>query len=322
MLLKLQRGFAVKIQTSQTIKWPHIHMQASLSENDIAQILRGISIPPQPQIMADLQMAQAFDPPDLNEISQLISRDASICGSVIKVANSPYYGLGQPVTSIDQAIMLIGVDAVINTVNGVSTRQSLVDMSKLNDMDVMFLNRFWDAAEDMAKIAQLISNQLQLENPSSMYLLGLFHNAGIPLLVQAYPNYRDILAEAYALEDATITAIEDKHLNTNHAVLGYYLARSWKMPLFICDAITEHHNLQYLLSDSSSKGGPILNMLSILKLAEHLVGLHYLLGRHELDLEWLALQDLLLDYLSITHEDIDDLQQTCSEMGIGQQNPG
>jgi len=58
--------------------------------------------------MADLQMAQAFDPPDLNEISELISRDVSICGSVIKVANSRYYGLGQSVSSIEQTIMLIG----------------------------------------------------------------------------------------------------------------------------------------------------------------------------------------------------------------------
>ncbi len=297
-------------------------MQASPSENDIAQILRGISIPPQPQIMADLQMAQAFDPPDLGEISQLISRDVSVCGSVIKVANSPYYGLNKPVTSIDQAIMLIGLDAVINTVNGVATRKNLVDISKLNEMDVMFLNRFWDGAEDTAKIAQLISNQLQIENPNSMYLIGLFHNAGIPLLVQSYPNYRDVLAEAYTDTETSITATEDKHFNTNHAVLGYYLARSWKMPLFVCDAITEHHNLQRLLSEGASSGGPMLNMLCILKLAEHLVGLHSILGRHELDLEWQCLEDMVMAYLGLTHDDIDDLLQICTEMGIGQQNPG
>ncbi len=297
-------------------------MQASLSENDIAEILRGFNIPPQPQIMADLQMAQAFDPPDLIEISQLISRDVSICGSVIKVANSPYFGLTKPVTTIDQAIMLVGVNDVINIVNGVATRKYLVDMSKLNDIDVMFLNRFWDGAEDTAKVARLISTQLQLEDPNSMYLIGLFHNAGIPLLVSAYPTYRDVLAEAYTLNDHVLTETEDKHFKTNHAVLGYYLARSWKMPLFVCDVITEHHNLQRLISGNSSMGGPMLNMLSILKLGEHLAGLHYLLGRHELDLEWLAVQEMLLQYLSLSHDDVDDLQQICSEMGIGQQNPG
>ena len=286
-------------------------MSATLSEQDITEILRGISIPPQPQIMADLQMAQAFDPPDLNEISKLISRDVSICDSVIKLANSPYYGLGQSVTSIEQAIMLIGVDAVINTVNGFAMRSSLVDVS--------FLNRFWDCAEDTAKLARIISQRLQLESPGAMFLLGLIHNAGIPLLVHAYPNYRDVLAEAYALNDGILTATEDKHFNTNHAVLGYYLARSWKMPLYICDAITEHHDLQRQLAESTSRGGPMLNMLCILKLSEHLAGLHHQLGRHELDLEWQAVETSLLEYLGMSEDDIGDLQLVCTDMGIGQQ---
>ena len=294
--------------------------EASPSEDDISKILRGISIPPQPQIIVDLQMAQATEFPDLDEISELISRDISLCGSTIKVANSPFYGISKPITTIQQAIMLMGLNAVINTVNGVAIRQSLMDTSKLTDKDITFLNRFWDSAEDTAKVAYLISKQIQLENPDSMYLIGLFHNAGIPLLIQNYPNYRDILVEAYTLGDGILTNTEDKHLNTNHAVLGYYLARSWKMPLFICNTITEHHNLAFLLSESSQAGSPMLNLLCILKLAEHLVGLHYLLGRHEVDLEWLVVQDALLAYLTLSLDDVDDLQQVCAEMNIGQQN--
>lgn len=292
-------------------------MHATLSEDEIGKILRGINIPAQPQIMADLQMAQAYDPVDFDEIINLISRDVSICGNVIKVANSPFYGLNRSITDLQQAIMLLGLETVLNTVNCVAMRQSIVDMSKLSDADISFLNRFWDCAEDTAKVCSLISKQLQLDNPHSLYLIGLFNNAGIPLMVQGFSNYRDVLAEAYTLCDATITDTEDRYFKTNHAVLSYYLARSWKMPQFICDAIAEHHNMKRLLASRSRSGDELLNKLCILKLAEHLVGLYSSLGRHELDLEWEQIGGDVLDYLSLTHDEAEDLQHLCNDLGIG-----
>ena len=292
-------------------------MEASLSQSDISELLRGISIPSQPQIMADLQLAQAFDPPDLREIGQLISRDISIAGSVIKVANSPFYALPKPVTHIEQAIMILGNNAVLNIVNGVALRQELVDMGRLDDDDVVFLNAFWDSAEDTARVAQLISQQLQMEDPEEMYLLGLFHNGGIPLMVQHFKDYRQVLQQAYAQEQDTLTETEDQHYNTNHAVLGYYLARSWKMPLTVCDAITEHHSLPRLLSANPRAGGQMVNMLAILKLAEHLVGLYRILGNQQIDNEWQALEAPVCEYLNLSQEEINDITALCEEHGIG-----
>jgi len=292
-------------------------MEASLSQQDINEILKGISIPSQPQIMADLQIAQAFDPPDMQEIGRLISRDVSIAGNVIKVANSPFYGVSKPVTNIDQAIMLLGTNAVMNIVNGLALRQELVDLGTLEEEDKLFLNSFWDSAEDTAKVSQLISEQLQLEDPESMYLLGLFHDGGIPLMVQHFKQYRKIMARGYASKEMSLIKYEDKEYNTNHAVLGYYLARSWKMPMFVCDAITEHHSLTQLLKDNSKAGGPLVNMISILCMAEHFVGLHETLGQQEIDTEWADLEGPLMSYLNISHNDIQDLRTICEEHGIG-----
>lgn len=295
-------------------------MAATLSEDDISTMLRGIDIPPQPQIIADLQMAQAFTPPDMQEISKLISRDASVTGNILRIANSPFYGLANPVTNIEQAIMFLGSDVVINIVNGVALRQELVDSSKFNDDDLAFMNRFWDSTEDTARAAQLISEHLQLEDPNTLYLLGLFHNAGIPLLVNAYPGYREVLAQGYAEGDSNLTAIEDQQLDTSHAVLGYYLARHWKMPTIIAETIAEHHDLQSYFKDETATGGQTANMLAMLKIAEHLCGLHYVLGRHELDLEWQVLEPAILNYLNLTQDDLDDLRHLCADHGIGFQD--
>ena len=65
--------------------------QATLTEDQIQTVTRGMAIPVQPQVMVDLQMEQVMPDPDINEIARLISRDVELSGSVLKAVNSPEY---------------------------------------------------------------------------------------------------------------------------------------------------------------------------------------------------------------------------------------
>lgn len=291
-------------------------MDVELSEDQINHLLRGFTIPSQPQILVDLQIAQAQNPPDLNEVSRLIRKDIYISGSVLKIANSPFYGLHKPVTSIEHATMMIGTLGVLNIVNAVCLRQHLVSRQDLSEDESQFLIRFWDSAEDTARVAAAISREIAMGQADELYLLGLFHNAGIPLMIDRFKDYRQVLALSYELTEKTVTEMENRHYETNHAVLGYYLTRSWKMPKLICNAIGQHHNLQRLLADTSHHGSVMLNMLSILKVAEHIVGLYSLLGGHNVDQEWRVLQEPLFAYLNINEDDYDELVNMCHELGI------
>ena len=290
-------------------------MEALLSQDELEQELRGINLPPQPQIITDLQLAKAANPPDLNVITDLICRDISISASVIKVANSPFYGLSKPVTSIHHAIMMIGTQGVINIVNSVALRQALMPKTALPEPDNIFLSRFWESAEKTAKIAALVSREIELGKPDELYLLGLFHNAGIPLLIQQYRDYRKVVAACYAQTDGLLTDIEQERYNTNHATIAYYMTLSWKMPGVICDTVGQHHSLQTLLADDCHKGSALLNNLAMLKLAEHLGGLYYALGHQEQDNEWQLLEVTLLDYLDMTGHQLDDIRQLCHKLG-------
>jgi HD-like signal output (HDOD) protein len=291
-------------------------MQAQLSEEQIYTLLRGFGIPSQPQILVDLKMAQASGQVDLQEIGRLIRKDIYVSGSVLKVANSPFYGLRNPVTSIEHALMMIGTLGVINIVNAVTLRQELVLAKNLSDDDTQFLNRFWDSAEDTARVAAVISRELDLGQPDELYLLGLFNNAGIPLMLERFRDYRKVLSQSYELTEGSVTRMENHHYETNHAVLGYYLTRSWKMPKLICDSIGQHHNLQTLFADASHHGSPLLNNVTIMKMAEHIVGLFAILAENQTDREWTELQTPILDYLNLTTDDLDDLTQQCRDLGI------
>ena len=75
-------------------------MANALTQEQIINVLQGIKIPPQPQILVDLQIEQIMPDPDLNSIANLISRDVGLTGTILKVVNSPFYGVTNKITSV------------------------------------------------------------------------------------------------------------------------------------------------------------------------------------------------------------------------------
>ena len=240
-----------------------------LSESQIKHVLQGISIPPQPQIMVDLQMEQVMPDPDIGRIAQLISKDVGLAGTILKIVNSPFFGLSNKITSVEQAVNLLSFNSVINIVNGLTIR------SEMSDADIVALNRFWDSANDISMVSATIAKEIGYKNHDEAYLLGLFHNCGIPLMMKRFgvEEYSKTMTEAYSSNSERIIDIENEKYSTNHAVVGYYTAKAWNMPIHLCSAIAEHHNLKQLFHDKYSTDNEKKNLISILKLADYILSL-------------------------------------------------
>lgn len=289
-------------------------MADALTDIQIERVLQGIRIPPQPQILVDLQMEQVMPDPDIVRIAELISLDVGLTGTILKVVNSPFYGLSNKITSVNQAVSLIGLDSVINIINGLSIK------SEMSDETITHMNRFWDTANDVAMIATSVAKQVGYQKADLAYLLGLFHNAGIPLLMSRFNNYLEVVEQSYASDEDRIIDTENALLNTNHSVVGYYIAKSWNLPKILCDTIAEHHNcqrhfLQNKQSDSESK-----TLLAILKLAEHVCGNYKILGNQNIDHEWELIGAEVLTHLGLGEYDLEQLQLSAEEMGISAKN--
>ena len=290
-------------------------MSQELSEEQIKQILQGIRIPPQPQILVDLQIEQLMPDPDMGSISKLISQDVGLAGTVLKVVNSPFYGLSNRITSVEQAVNLIGLNSVVNIINGVSIK------SQMSDETIVNMNRFWDTATDISQVATQIAKQVGYPNPDLAYLLGLFHNCGIPLLMARFDNYLEVMEKSYAHDpDQRVIDVENQLLNTNHAVIGYYTAKSWKLPKILCDVVAEHHNAGRYFNSTNQKDSELKTLLGILKMSEHICGNYRILGKQHEDHEWLAIGAEVLAYLGLGEYDLEQMEANFAEMGIGVQN--
>jgi len=286
-------------------------MAQELSAEYIQQVLQGISVPPQPQIMVDLQMEQVMPNPDLRAIAKLISQDPGLSGTLLKVVNSPFFGLANRIASIQQAVNLLGCNTVINLINAQSIRGELTDEA------IVTLNRFWDTAQDVAMTCLTLAKRIGYHSPDEAYTLGLFHNCGIPLMIKRFPDYMVVLEEAYAnaTDERRVVDTENRLLNTNHAVVGYFTAKSWNLPLHLCEAIASHHNALAIFTEDSSRDAQLKTLLAILKMAEHICASHQVLGNQPDDHEWQSIERLVLEYVGLSEYDFENLRESIRDMG-------
>ncbi|GID06517.1 HDOD domain-containing protein [Pseudomonas sp. 008] len=285
-------------------------MSQELSSEQIQQSLQGISVPAQPQIMVDLQMEQYMPDPDLEVIAKLISQDPGLSGALLKIVNSPYYGLSNKITAIQRAVNLLGSRSIINLINAQSIK------GELNDDTIVTLNRFWDTAQDVAMTCLSLAKRVGVQAGDEAYALGLFHDCGIPLMLKKFPDYMKVLEQAYANAsvECRVVDTENKQYNTNHAVVGYYTAKSWRLPEHVTQAIANHHNALAIFSDESCRNTPLKNLLAILKMAEHICASYRVLGNQSEDHEWNNVGHLVLDYIGLSEYDFETQKQEIRDL--------
>ena len=287
-------------------------MPNDLSEKQIQHLLQGIRVPPQPQILVDLQMEQIMPEPDINRIAELISKDVGLAGTMLKFVNSPVFGLANKISSIEQAVSLLGINTVVNILNGLAIK------GEMSDENIVALTRFWDTANDIAMVCARVAKQVGYPNPDEAYTVGLFHNAGIPLMMQRFENYLEFLENADLKQCERIIDVENEKFNTNHCVVGYYVSRSWNLPDHLCQVIAEHHNTQRIFSNAPPEGSSQnkKSLHAILKVAEHICGNYRQFNNLPQDIEWENNSAQILEYLGLTELDIDDLKESFMDMGI------
>lgn len=291
-----------------------------LTQESIESILKGITIPSPAQMVADLQMEMAMPDPDLNEMARMISKDPGLAGGVLKTLNSPFYG-NRDIASISQAVMILGMTTVASIVNTLYLRDNLLQNEEVSDEVHKAMAHFWDAATDVARACSLVARRLRVNDPDMAYMLGLFHNVGIPLLMQRFPDYPRTIVGSYLLEKGNrIVDVENEQYATNHAVVSFYAARSWKLPEILCRVIAEHHSAIEIFSDKDKTNPDEKLYLAILKIGEHLAGLSRTLGNNEHDREWEQIGERILEYVGLSEFDYDDLINDAADNGIGGQD--
>jgi HD-like signal output (HDOD) protein len=227
--------------------------------------LRDIVIPPCPELLIALRAEMDKEDPDPQAIADIAGRDVAMSASLLRTANSPYYARSRPVTSVHEALSLLGLRMTERMLTAFLTRNSIRISSPL-------LEHFWDTSTRRALAMAHIARQLYGVSPDLAYTCGLFCHVGIPILMQGVRGYAGTLTEALARQDRSFTETENAAHKTDHAVVGALVARTWRLPTPIYQAVRAHHDFTVLRDKSVLAEVRMLVAMGLV--AEHLVTLH------------------------------------------------
>lgn len=257
--------------------------------------LNDIGIPPRPVILDRIAIEMQKEDPDFKRLAQIIGADVGLGASLIKTANSPFFGFRNRVRSVSEALMLLGLDVASRAVAGIVLRKAFPVSPHLE--------RFWDGSGRIARISGWLAQHLGHKRfrADDAYTYGLFRDCGIPVLFKRFPQYEHTLREANAATESSFTAIEEQVVPSNHAIVGSLLAQSWWLPEEICLAIRHHHDLTTLQSADVPPPGTTRDLIAAAQLAEHLVQHH---TRQSLTHEWEKLGPACLAVLELGEDDL------------------
>lgn len=272
--------------------------KTQLSESEMEKMLKGIVIPSRPQVLIQLSNEMKKDDPNPQTIVRLINADVGLSAAVLKTVNSPFFARASKISSVANAVGLIGMKTASQIVTGLVIRNAVAGEARS-------LERFWDSAEKVAGIAAFIASTLPGGPRDEAYTFGLFRDIGIPMLMQKFPDYRQTLAQADATPERPATMLEDERHATNHATLGYLIAKSWFLPSTICEAIRFHHD-HSIFKDRDSISAQALTLVAISRLAEHFNDEYV---RMRSNPEWDLLGTAVLEHLGLDENDYLDMRE-------------
>lgn len=267
------------------------------------QLISKYNLPPKPQLLVDIKAAH----PELDKIAALIAEDEGAASTVLKIINSPAYGMSTTVTNVTQAVSLMGLEKVMNVVNSVLVAQVLknqVDPSKMED--------YWLANNNVAVAALEIASQCDQVSIDEVNMLALFHNSAMPLLVQKEERYFSLLKSWDGSENG-LTDFEDDQFGINHCLLGFILAKFWGINDDVSLAIRDHHNLIKLKQGAEQGYQNSHRLVAVLKMAETMAQESSILT-NDLELnEWHQFKDEVFLCLGISESDYEEMQSVVSE---------
>jgi diguanylate cyclase (GGDEF)-like protein len=204
-----------------------------------AQLRLSVNFPSPPGVAAHIiELAQ--DPEiEMGKVAKALSMDSALSSKVLRIANSPLYAQRRKSENLRQALVVLGLNATLTLALSFSLVKSLRG-AKANGLDYKY---YWRRALLSATAARALSDFLHQTLAEEIFLAALLQDVGMLALDQSLPDlYRGI--DALQQDHEAVAALETKRLQVDHAYIGGWMMRNWRLPERLHNAITHSHRLQ------------------------------------------------------------------------------
>lgn len=249
-------------------------------------------LPTLPDIFKELLDVLQDENSTFNDLARVIKHDQSLVEKILRVANSPYFGIPGDVKSIEQAIMLLGYDLVKGLCLGTSIFKLLGKHSR------KAVNNLWKHSNEVAIIGSNIAKFVENVVASEVFVAGLLHDIGrVVLLTIDKEKYLQIIDS----DDLIVQELD--YFGIHHPAIGAeFLKRSY-LPEALIYAVRYHH--------TPSKADNHKNLVSVVAFAEALSRNFF--PKFEDDGYWTEEHDAILLELELNDEKLSIIREQSTD---------
>ncbi len=193
------------------------------------------------------------------DIADVLKKDQVLTAKVLKLINSPYYGIPGEVTDVKRALAYLGFNTLAQLVLGMSVF-SLFPTDPNEDFPLV---AFWKHALGTAVYCEVIAKYVKYPKPEEVFTCGLLHDIGkIVMYTIAKEMLVTVVTKAKKDKQSFVEVERDLDV-PGHAYLGEHIATKWALPLVIRHAIRYHHHDVREMSSILPSEKPVVQMVTL-----------------------------------------------------------
>ena len=190
-------------------------------------------IPPMPNVMVKALSVIKNPATGIAELAKIMQVDQAILSKTLSLVNSAFYGFRQQITSINKALVILGMMKAKNIIMSLALKQMMTAQGS---------RELWEHSIKCAVAAECLAKEYKIINPDDAFVIGFLHDIGKMLLNSKNPlKYSKV---KYLAEQGNISLVdvEDAQFGTNHCVLGALISKKWQLPVILTNCIRYHHD--------------------------------------------------------------------------------
>jgi diguanylate cyclase (GGDEF)-like protein len=178
----------------------------------------------------------------IGQLAKIIQNDVSLSFRILKVVNSAFYGFTRKISTVSQAMVILGLSAVKNLALSMSILEIIIKETSSDEKSSLSFKTFWERSLFAAVTARRLATLVKYPAEEEVFMAGLLQDVGVLVFIKHFPDeYARLLEDARssALDPVTV---EDQNFGINHTLLGEFLANKWRLPRSLTIPILRHHD--------------------------------------------------------------------------------
>ena len=202
------------------------------------EVRRIKNLPTIPGVVAKISRMVENPEAGVAEIGRLITQDQVLSAKVLRMANSAFFGMSRKISSIPQALMILGLDVV----------KGLVLTSSVFDMIQKSMTGLWEHSIGCAAAAGAVAQTLGRGDAEEILVAGLLHDLGKVVLALNLPDDLKLIHAQSSARRMSFHEAETAVLDFHHGEIGQWLAEHWNLPDSLAEPMRLHHHPERAVS--------------------------------------------------------------------------